>query len=79
MVKISSLLDPKTGKVTRKAPRCLTAKQSAVVEVNKIKTIAAVSVYSLQVNLTVLLVVTVTLFRSFPARISGHSSCTGLC
>ncbi|TQD83791.1 hypothetical protein C1H46_030672 [Malus baccata] len=69
VVKISSLLDPKTGKVTRKAPRCLTAKQSAVVEVNKIKTIAAVSVYSLQVNLTVLLVVTVTLFRSFPARI----------
>ncbi|XP_050159181.1 uncharacterized protein LOC126632753 isoform X3 [Malus sylvestris] len=33
VVKISSLLDPKTGKVTRKAPRCLTAKQSAVVEV----------------------------------------------
>ncbi|KAK1551184.1 hypothetical protein Q3G72_031599 [Acer saccharum] len=34
MVKISSLLDTKTGKVIKKAPRCLIAKQSAVVEVN---------------------------------------------
>ncbi|KAL5785855.1 hypothetical protein ACOSQ2_008247 [Xanthoceras sorbifolium] len=34
MVKISSLLDTKTGKVIKKAPRCLTAKQSAVVEVS---------------------------------------------
>ncbi|XP_030510806.2 uncharacterized protein LOC115725432 isoform X6 [Cannabis sativa] len=33
VVKIVSLLDPKTGKVAKKAPRCLTAKQSAVVEV----------------------------------------------
>ncbi|TXG62357.1 hypothetical protein EZV62_013720 [Acer yangbiense] len=33
MVKISSLLDTKTGKVIKKAPRCLIAKQSAVVEV----------------------------------------------
>ncbi|KAL5559374.1 hypothetical protein UlMin_035585 [Ulmus minor] len=33
IAKITSLLDPKTGKVAKKAPRCLTAKQSAVVEV----------------------------------------------
>ncbi|BBG95403.1 Translation elongation factor EF1A/initiation factor IF2gamma family protein [Prunus dulcis] len=33
VVKISSLLDRKTGKVARKAPRCLTAKQNAIVEV----------------------------------------------
>ncbi|XP_059460013.1 uncharacterized protein LOC132189330 isoform X4 [Corylus avellana] len=33
VVRIVSLLDPKTGKVTKKAPRCLTAKQSAVIEV----------------------------------------------
>ncbi|XP_062078794.1 uncharacterized protein LOC133783257 isoform X2 [Humulus lupulus] len=33
VAKIPSLLDPKTGKVAKKAPRCLTAKQSAVVEV----------------------------------------------
>ncbi|CAK9168940.1 unnamed protein product [Ilex paraguariensis] len=33
VVKILSLLDPKTGKVTKKAPRFLMAKQSAVVEV----------------------------------------------
>uniref|UniRef100_A0A5B7BMG6 Putative HBS1-like protein isoform X4 n=1 Tax=Davidia involucrata TaxID=16924 RepID=A0A5B7BMG6_DAVIN len=33
VVRILSLLDPKTGKVTKKTPRCLTAKQSAVVEV----------------------------------------------
>ncbi|XP_062078801.1 uncharacterized protein LOC133783260 isoform X3 [Humulus lupulus] len=33
VVKILSLLDSKTGKVAKKAPRCLTAKQSAVVEV----------------------------------------------
>ncbi|KAI7997304.1 HBS1-like protein [Camellia lanceoleosa] len=33
VVKILSLLDPKTGKVVKKAPRCLLAKQSAVVEV----------------------------------------------
>ncbi|XP_027918824.1 elongation factor 1-alpha isoform X3 [Vigna unguiculata] len=31
--RILSLLDPKTGKVTKKSPRCLTAKQSAVIEV----------------------------------------------
>lgn len=33
IVKISSLLDPKTGKVTKKSPRCLLAKQNAMVEV----------------------------------------------
>ncbi|GMG99284.1 hypothetical protein Nepgr_001124 [Nepenthes gracilis] len=33
VVKIVSLLDPKTGKVTKKAPRRLVAKQCAVVEV----------------------------------------------
>ncbi|GAB2276845.1 hypothetical protein Dimus_011556 [Dionaea muscipula] len=33
VVKIVSLLDPKTGKVTKKVPRCLVAKQSAVIEV----------------------------------------------
>ncbi|EOY29196.1 Translation elongation factor EF1A/initiation factor IF2gamma family protein isoform 2 [Theobroma cacao] len=33
VAKISSLLDSKTGKVTKKAPRCIVAKQSAVVEV----------------------------------------------
>lgn len=33
VVKILSLLDPKTGKVTKKSPRCLLAKQSAVLEV----------------------------------------------
>ncbi|KAL4603250.1 hypothetical protein ACB092_10G111500 [Castanea dentata] len=33
VAKILSLLDPKTGKVTKKTPRCLIAKQSAVVEV----------------------------------------------
>ncbi|KAJ1426193.1 Zinc finger, RanBP2-type [Sesbania bispinosa] len=31
--RIVSVLDPKTGKVTKKSPRCLTAKQSAVIEV----------------------------------------------
>lgn len=34
IVKLSSLLDTKTGKVIKRSPRCLTAKQSAVVEVN---------------------------------------------
>lgn len=33
VVKIVSLLNPKTGKETKKAPRCLLAKQSAVIEV----------------------------------------------
>ncbi|PIN10719.1 elongation factor 1 alpha [Handroanthus impetiginosus] len=33
IVKISSLLDPKTGKTTKKSPRCLVAKQNAIVEV----------------------------------------------
>ncbi|XP_059623611.1 uncharacterized protein LOC132266673 isoform X2 [Cornus florida] len=33
VVKLLSLLDPKTQKVTKKSPRCLTSKQSAVVEV----------------------------------------------
>ncbi|RZC86741.1 hypothetical protein C5167_030091 [Papaver somniferum] len=32
--KIVSLLDQKTGKVSKKAPRCLTSKQSALIEVN---------------------------------------------
>ncbi|XP_004504249.1 uncharacterized protein [Cicer arietinum] len=31
--RILSILDPKTGKVTKKSPRCLTSKQSAVIEV----------------------------------------------
>lgn len=34
--RIVSVLDPKTGKVTKMSPRCLTAKQSAVIEVNKV-------------------------------------------
>lgn len=34
VVRILSLLDPKTGKVAKKAPRCLIAKQTAVIEVN---------------------------------------------
>lgn len=33
VLKIVSLLDSKTGKETKKAPRCLVAKQSAVIEV----------------------------------------------
>ncbi|XP_052885517.1 uncharacterized protein LOC108486543 isoform X2 [Gossypium arboreum] len=33
VARISSLLDSKTGKVAKKAPRCILAKQSAVVEV----------------------------------------------
>uniref|UniRef100_A0A7C9CYX7 Tr-type G domain-containing protein n=1 Tax=Opuntia streptacantha TaxID=393608 RepID=A0A7C9CYX7_OPUST len=33
VVKIVSLLDPKTGKETKKAPRCLLSKQSAIIEV----------------------------------------------
>ncbi|XP_015885353.1 uncharacterized protein LOC107420808 isoform X1 [Ziziphus jujuba] len=33
VVKIVSSLDPKTGKVAKKAPRCLTARQNAVIEV----------------------------------------------
>ncbi|KAK3009534.1 hypothetical protein RJ639_014634 [Escallonia herrerae] len=33
VARIVSLLDPKTGKMTKKSPRCLVAKQSAVVEV----------------------------------------------
>ncbi|KAK4792489.1 hypothetical protein SAY86_022924 [Trapa natans] len=33
IVKITSLLDPKTGKPTKKAPRCLVGKQSAILEV----------------------------------------------
>ncbi|KAF9614096.1 hypothetical protein IFM89_015358 [Coptis chinensis] len=35
VVKILSLFDPKTTKVLKKAPRCLTAKQSALIEVRK--------------------------------------------
>ncbi|KAL3322345.1 hypothetical protein AABB24_039793 [Solanum stoloniferum] len=33
VVKILSLLDPKTGKETKKSPRCLLAKQNAIIEV----------------------------------------------
>ncbi|KAG8388482.1 hypothetical protein BUALT_Bualt02G0130300 [Buddleja alternifolia] len=33
VVKILSLLDPKTGKLSKKSPRCLLAKQNAIVEV----------------------------------------------
>ncbi|KAF2283542.1 hypothetical protein GH714_011923 [Hevea brasiliensis] len=32
VARIVSLLDPKTGKVTKKTPRCLTSKQQAVIE-----------------------------------------------
>lgn len=35
VLKILSLLDSKTGKVTKQAPRCLLSKQSAVLEVCK--------------------------------------------
>ena len=35
VARISSLLDSKTGKVTKKAPRCIVAKQSAVVEASQ--------------------------------------------
>lgn len=31
--KILSVIDPKTGKVSKRAPRCVIAKQSAVIEV----------------------------------------------
>ncbi|XP_061356396.1 uncharacterized protein LOC133300825 isoform X2 [Gastrolobium bilobum] len=40
--KILSVLDPKTGKVTKKSPRCLTAKQSAVIEVILHETVCVV-------------------------------------
>lgn len=33
VAKIVSLLDAKTGKVTKKSPRCLVSKQTAIVEV----------------------------------------------
>uniref|UniRef100_A0A0V0IJM4 Putative ovule protein n=1 Tax=Solanum chacoense TaxID=4108 RepID=A0A0V0IJM4_SOLCH len=33
VVRILSLLDPKTGKETKKSPRCLLAKQNAIIEV----------------------------------------------
>lgn len=33
IARITSLLDPKTGKVTKKSPRCLLSKQNAVLEV----------------------------------------------
>ncbi|CAN6810609.1 unnamed protein product [Brassica oleracea] len=32
VVKLAAMLDPKTGKPTKKSPRCLTAKQSAMLE-----------------------------------------------
>lgn len=35
VVKITSLLDPKTGKATKRAPRCLVAKQTAILEVSR--------------------------------------------
>ncbi|XWS26092.1 hypothetical protein CRYUN_Cryun26dG0001200 [Craigia yunnanensis] len=35
VARISSLLDSKTGKITKKAPRCIVAKQSAVVEASR--------------------------------------------
>ncbi|XP_019056835.1 PREDICTED: HBS1-like protein isoform X2 [Tarenaya hassleriana] len=34
VVRIESLLDPKTGEATKMSPRCLTAKQSAILEVS---------------------------------------------
>jgi len=36
VVKLVAMLDPKTGQPTKKSPRCLTAKQSAMLEVWKI-------------------------------------------
>lgn len=36
VVKIVSLIDPKTGKETKKAPRCLLAKQRAVIQVSSL-------------------------------------------
>ncbi|XP_070027501.1 uncharacterized protein [Nicotiana sylvestris] len=39
VVRILSLLDPKTGKETKKSPRCLLAKQNAIIEVFDKKTI----------------------------------------
>ena len=33
VVKLVAMLDPKTGEPTKKSPRCLTAKQSAMLEV----------------------------------------------
>ncbi|XP_016191301.1 HBS1-like protein isoform X1 [Arachis ipaensis] len=42
--RISSILDPKTGKVTKKSPRCLTAKQSAVIEVTLQEPVCVVDV-----------------------------------
>lgn len=35
VARITSLLDSKTGKVAKKAPRCILAKQSAVVEASQ--------------------------------------------
>lgn len=35
ITKIVALLDPKTGKETKKSPRCLLAKQNAIIEVSK--------------------------------------------
>ncbi|KAL2616191.1 hypothetical protein AAZV13_08G111900 [Glycine max] len=40
--RILSVLDPKTGKVTKKSPRCLSAKQSAVIEVILNETVCVV-------------------------------------
>lgn len=34
VARILSLLDPKTGKETKKSPRCLAAKQNAIIEVS---------------------------------------------
>ncbi|WZZ38049.1 hypothetical protein YC2023_034308 [Brassica napus] len=34
VVKHAAMLDPKTGKPTKKSPRCLTAKQSAMLEIS---------------------------------------------
>lgn len=53
VVKILSLLDSKTGKVAKENPRCLTAKQSAVVEVNfdNITAVAKFSSHLLPFNL----------------------------
>lgn len=33
VAKLLALLDPKTGKETKKSPRCLLAKQNAIIEV----------------------------------------------
>ncbi|XP_057812350.1 uncharacterized protein LOC131026496 isoform X5 [Salvia miltiorrhiza] len=60
IVKILSLLDPKTGKVMKKSPRCLLSKQHAMVEVganflmkNDITSVFVISLFQLLVILII--------------------------